>query len=466
MRPVRPTHGRQPFPDVQEHHVPLAQLVPELLLERREAFAILIPRALQLRDPRVVLRDGARRLMVGLQRLLERLLVGPARVALPLEQLGQLARLQPVAFQQRIAVAQNRLLVVQLGPSALELQRRRLQFLLQFHDVGDQTGPTAREIAQRLPQVVLEVHQAFLPGGGFDLLRRQVLLELAGFLLGGRCLAVQFIDDPLHLLLLFAADDLALVPFLGQPFFEIARLVPLTLQAHPVGLEFRLQISNLDLVAVLLLTQERDLVLARLDLDGQPLNLGVSFVEALLQRLHLPVAVLQFLLDSLVPLEVVLRIFFEPDNALAGGPHFGLQGPEIFVLHSQFLAQPLALLHLLVELVSEGVQLLLSLRPQVLESFVALIGHLQGLVAFLLEILHLLFRLIDIGLIRLVQRFVVADGVIHLLADRLVLQLEGRDLVTQLAHPGLQVFPLCIATRGVARPIAGARRGPAMRSGR
>ncbi|KAL4767442.1 hypothetical protein BDW60DRAFT_220540 [Aspergillus nidulans var. acristatus] len=166
----------------------------------------------------------------------------------------------------------------------------------------NQAGPTARQITKSLSQVVLQISEPLLPGIRLDFLRREVLLQFAAFFLGG---------------------------------------------GH-------LPVANLDLVAILFLSEKRNLILARLNLNSESLDFGVGLVQALLQRFHLFIALLELLLYSLVALQIILCILFY-------------------------------------------VQLFLGFRSQFLESGVPFLSYLHCLVAFPLKSLYIFLSLLYVS---------------------------------------------------------------------
>ncbi|KAL3485170.1 hypothetical protein BJX62DRAFT_229732 [Aspergillus germanicus] len=246
----RSTHSGQPLPDRQQHRIPLIELLPELLLKAAEALAVLTARAFEFGNTRISLLEG--------------LLICTTSLPLAVKKLRQFPRLQAMTFEQRVA----------RGPRAFQLQCSALQLLLQLHNVGDQAGPAACEITESFTKIVLQICKSFLPCGRFNLLRREALLQPANIFSGRRCLAIQLVHNSLHLLLLFAANDFALVSLLGEALLQLSCLFAFAVQAH--------------------------------------------------LRFHLTVAFFQLLLHGLVPLQVILRIFLKPNNTFTRRSHLCL----------------------------------------------------------------------------------------------------------------------------------------------
>lgn len=85
-------------------------------------------------------------------------------------------------------------------------------------------------------------------------------------------------------------------PLHRQALVKFAHPLLLLAQALLDAGQRRLEVADPDLIALLLLAQERDLVLARLLLHAQPLRLVVGLEQLGLELLELLVGVCQLLL--------------------------------------------------------------------------------------------------------------------------------------------------------------------------
>jgi hypothetical protein len=143
------------------------------------------------------------------------------------------------------------------------------------------------EITQSFTKVILELHQPLLPLCRLNLPRCQVLTQTTSLVLGRRSLPVELVDELLHLFLLLICHNLALVSLLLQTVLQLLNSFLFVVYALLGAGDSSLEVSDPNLVGLLLFAQECNLSLRRFLLHRESLVLVVGFHKLLLQILKL-----------------------------------------------------------------------------------------------------------------------------------------------------------------------------------
>ena len=130
MRPVAPAQRTQPHPQSQQQLIPLRNLLLQLPLQPRKPLDRLAPRRLQLRYPRLLRADSDADVVVRLLERLELRLGRAVRLPLLLEKLRQPAGLEAVRLEEGVALADEVVLLDDVGLCGVELADRFLELAL------------------------------------------------------------------------------------------------------------------------------------------------------------------------------------------------------------------------------------------------------------------------------------------------------------------------------------------------